>query len=235
MALPAFLVACGGRGSPADAPTGLTVTGEDAQITLNWNVVSGVQYRVYCAPGTSVDNSSAFFNIPGHIVYDGATDPVLPPFTAGIVQNDQRYACTVDGRTNNGPAGPAAASLNTVPGSAGASWQRASPTGMTSGLRAVTAGRLTGLTADQFFAVGGNGVLMVTSDYASGSWAPVSVPSAVGNLNTVIVYKGTLFVAGSGGWLALRICKIGAQSIRVARSRIFSATAACWSLWEIRG
>ena len=204
MAVAALLAACGGKGSPAAAPDLLSVTGEEGQITLNWTVVPGVQYRVYCAPGSSVDNYS-WYNTFGGLARAGAQDAVVPPFTVDGVQNNTDYACTVDGRYNNGAAGPAAASMATHTQSAGsASWQTTSAiTGLTGSVRAAAAGTLSGFTTDKFFAVGTGGQLWVSDDYASGTWLAVSnLPASLGDLNTVIVYGGSVFVAGSGGVLA---------------------------------
>ena len=209
MAVAALLAACGGKGSPAAAPDLLSVTGEEGQITLNWTVVPGVQYRVYCAPGSSVDNYS-WYNTFGGLARAGAQDAVLPPFTVDGVQNNTDYACTVDGRYNNGAAGPAAASMATHTQSAGSAiWQTTSAiTGLTGSVRATAAGTLSGFTTDKFFAAGTtvagtSGQLWVSDDYASGTWSAVSnLPALLGDLNTVIVYGGAVFVAGSGGVLA---------------------------------
>ena len=209
MAAAIALVGCGGKGSPASAPTGLTVTGEDTQITLSWDVVQGVTYNVYCAPGTSVDNTGPanWYTTAGGFAITGANGgTVLPPFTVDRVENNRQYACTVDGRYGDGAAGPAASSRTAMPRLAGASWQSASTVGLGSSLRAVTAGRLSGFTVDKFFAVGTSGQLQVSDDYGSGTWTPVSLPAdlvaSVGDLNTAIVYQGRLYLAGSAGVVA---------------------------------
>lgn len=199
----AMLSGCGGgKGSSAPAPANLTVTPEDGQITLNWDVVSGVQYRVYCAPGASVDNYSWYTTLGGASRAD-YLNKVLPPFTVDTLQNGLQYACTVDGRYDNGPAGPAAASRTATPQSAGTTWASASPTGLGPGaLRGVAAGTLTGFSVDKFLAVS-DSALLVTDDYLQGTWTTVStLPSGLGNLNTVLVNNGRVYVAGSSGLVA---------------------------------
>lgn len=209
MVAAATLVGCGGQGSSASAPTGLTVTGEDTQITLSWDVVSGVKYNVYCAPGSSVDNtgpSNWYATLGGFAITGANGGTVLPPFTVDRVQNGLLYACTVDGRYGDGAAGPVASSQTATPRLAGASWQSASSVGLGTSLRAVAAGRLSGFTSDKFFAVGTSGQLQYSDDYASGVWTSVSLPAelvtAVGDLNTAIVYQGRLYIAGSAGVVA---------------------------------
>lgn len=205
LAVAAFLAGCGGKGSPAPAPQLLSVTGEDGQITLNWKVETGVQYRVYCAPGTSVTNGSWYTTFGG---VARAEDTVSPPFTVDSVQNNTVYACTVDGRYNGGPAGPSATSLSTTTRSAGADWHAAAITGV-SNLSAVAAGTLSAFTSDKFFAVGSSGQLRVTDAVTndvtaalSGTWTTVAVPSGLGDLSTAVVFGGKLLVVGSTGLLA---------------------------------
>lgn len=211
LAMTASLLGCGGKGSSAAAPTGLSVAGEDNQITMSWDVVPGVQYRVYCAPGTSIDNGWSTWMPVGPL---GGTEitgtqntALLPPYTVTNLQNGLQWACTVDGRYDNGPAGPSAPSRATVtrPVATGVGWQPALDTGMGSSFRAVAAGTLSGLTpaADKFFAVDAQGRLRVSDSYkAGGSWTDVAVPTTLGSLNTAIVYGGRLYVAGSGGVVA---------------------------------
>ena len=199
------LSACGGKGSQAPAPTGLSVAGEDGQITLNWTAVPGVLYRAYCAPGTSVDNSS-WYTTFGGVARAGAQDPVLPPFTVDSLQNGVGYACTVDGRYDNGPAGPSAPSQTAQPQSAGLSWSPLADTGLGAGLGAVTGGALNNnINLDRLFAVGAGARLRV-ADTATSGWSDVALPSSVtsvvGDLKTAVVFGGRLYMAGTGGVVA---------------------------------
>ena len=198
------LSACGGKGSPAPAPTGLSVAGEDGQITLNWTAVPGVQYRVYCAPGSTVDNMS-WYTTFGGVARAGAQDAVLPPFTVDSMQNGVNYACTVDGRYDNGPAGPSAPSQSATPRSAGLTWSALGPTGLGAGLSDVAAGVLSGTTTARYFAVGSAARLRV-ADSPSGPWTDVALPSsivpALGDLSTALLFNGRLYIAGTGGVLA---------------------------------
>ena len=198
------LSACGGKGSQAPAPTGLSVAGEDGQITLNWTAVPGVQYRAYCAPGASVDNVS-WYTTFGGVARAGALDLVLPPFTVDSLQNGTGYACTVDGRYDNGPAGPSAPSLQAQPQSAGLNWAALADTGLGAGLGDVTAGVLTNASTDRYFAVGA-GARVRVADSATSGWSDLSLPSTVssvvGDLKTAVVFGGRLYIAGTGGVVA---------------------------------
>lgn len=198
------LVACGGKGTQAPAPTGLSVAGEDGQITLNWTVEPNVQYRVYCAPGTTVDNMS-WYTTFGGAARASAIDLVLPPFTVDSLQNDSAYACTVDGRYDNGPAGASAPSQATRTQSAGLNWAAVADTGLGSGLGDVTAGLLINASSERFFAVGA-GARLRTASTATSGWSDVNLPTAVssvvGDLKTAVVFGGRLYIAGSGGVVA---------------------------------
>ena len=198
------LSACGGKGSSAPMPTGLSVSGEDGQITLNWTAQAGVQYRVYCAPGATVDNMS-WYTTFGGVARAGAVDPVLPPFTVDSVQNGLRYACTVDGRYDNGPAGASAPSQQAQPQSAGLNWATLADTGLGAGLGDVTAGVLNNASTDRYFAVGAGARVRVANSATSG-WSDLSLPSAVtsvvGDLKTAVVFGGRLYIAGTGGVVA---------------------------------
>ncbi|MFM7025277.1 MAG: WD40/YVTN/BNR-like repeat-containing protein [Limnohabitans sp.] len=210
-AVTVVLAGCGGgKGSPAAAPELKTVTGEDGQITLDWTVVPGVQYRVYCAPGATVDSATvdnySWYTTFGGLTRASAADKVLPPFTVDNVQNDTPYACTVDGRYNNGPAGPAAPSKSDKTRSAGGVWGDVAATDL-GDLSAVTSGTLSAFTTNKLFAVGATGGLRFSDDYGQ-TWniatpIPADVLTAVGTVNTAVVHGQRLYVAGSNGVLAV--------------------------------
>lgn len=198
------LSACGGKGSQAPMPTGLSVTGEDGQITLNWTVQPNVQYRVYCAPGASVDNVS-WYTTFGGAARASALDLVLPPFTLDSVQNGLTYACTVDGRYDSGPAGPSAPAQQAQPQTAGLNWSGLADTGLGAALGDVTAGFLNNASSDLFFAVGAGARVRVANSATSG-WSDLTLPSGVssvvGDLQTAVVFGGRLYIAGTGGVVA---------------------------------
>lgn len=198
---------CGGRGSSAPAPTGLSVTGQDTQITLNWDAKTGVEYRVYCAPGSSVDNFSWYTTLGGVARASTLQDHVLPPFTVDRLQNDTDYACTVDARTNGGVAGPAAPSVTARTRwvgdfrQSGDGWQAAPATGVTA-LRAMAYGTLTGQTINRLYATGAAGQVRVSDDGFSG-WTDVSgIPAGMGDLDATAVFMGRLVLGGSTGVMA---------------------------------
>lgn len=203
-----LLAGCGGRGTSAPPPTGLTVTGQDTQITLNWNVTSGAQYRVYCAPGSSVDNYSWYTTVGGVARTSTQQDLVTPPFTVDRLQNDSDYSCTVDARIHDGPAGVSAPSVTTRTRwlgdfrKTGDGWQTAPGTGVNA-LRALAGGVLSGQTISRLYAAGAAGQVRVSDDGLTTPWTDVSgVPAGVGDLNAAMVFMGRLVVGGTAGVMA---------------------------------
>jgi hypothetical protein len=214
------LSACGGRGTSAPPPTGLTATGQDTQITLNWNVQSGVEYRVYCAPGSNVDNGISasganattpnnWYTTPGGVArVSTGLDLVLPPFTVDRLQNDTDYACTVDARVSGGPAGvsaPAVTARTRWVGDfrkSGDGWQALASNGMAS-TGAVASGILTGQTVTRLYAAGSAGRVRVSDDVVAGTWSDLTgLPSGLGDLTSAMVFVGKLVVAGTTGVVA---------------------------------
>lgn len=199
LSLTAALVACGGKGSSAPAPTNFRVTAQDSQLYMTWDALPGVEYWVFCAPGANtIDSHSPSATHSGWYYY---TKIYSGEYYATGLTNGKSYACTVNGRYDSGPGGPDATPVVSTPTLAGAYWQDGNTmavSGMT--VRAVAAGLPTnsGLTSDQFVAVGSNGNLVVSSALnasAEVTWGtPVQPTDAT--LNAVSFYTpGNRFVA----------------------------------------
>ena len=215
ISLLAALVACGGgKGSSAPAPNNFKIYAEDAQLHMTWDALPGVEYWVFCAPGaTSIDSHSSSSTHSGWIYY---TKIFSGDFYATGLVNGKSYACTVNGRYNNGPGGAdavPATNFTTVntPRPAGVVWANGASTalsGMT--VKSVAYGPLSALStsADQFVAVGASGQLAVSTAVAADAtlaWGtPAQAVSSVAtDLNAVTFYPytgGYRFVAvGAAG------------------------------------
>ena len=81
--LATFLVACGGsssgggKGSVPSAPTGVTATGGDAQVTISWSAVSGASsYNIYWSTnsGVTTANGTRITAAPNPYVQTGLTN-----------------------------------------------------------------------------------------------------------------------------------------------------------------
>lgn len=233
----AVLTACGGTGSSAPAPTNFQVTAQDAQMYMTWDATSGVQYDVFCDPNqTTINSHTTGSSTPsGRIYFYGIQSGTF--YATGVdtrgwqtgISNGIPYACTVNGRINNGPGGPDATPQVTTPRFAGASWTSGANTalsGMT--LKSVAYGLFNtqSTTSDQFVAVGAvstqntQGAIAVSSAVNADALLSWGAPSAVtssqpSNLNAVVFYPYT------GGY---RFVAVGAQG-NVA----YALNAATWN------
>lgn len=218
LSLIAGLTACGGTGSSAPAPTNFRMTAQDSQIYMTWDASPGVEYWVFCAPGAStLDSHSASSTHSGWLYFRGI---YAGSYYATGLTNGKQYACTVNGRTNNGPGGPDATPQVATPSFGGATWSTTASTALSGmNLRSVAYGAfsLQSTAADQFVAVGAGGQIAVST--ASGAEASLawSTPaqSASGvttDLNAVTYsgYGGGRFVAvGAGGKVAYAVNAAG--------------------------
>jgi hypothetical protein len=220
-----LVAACGGKGSPADPPTDLTVQSNgDTQVTLNWTAQPGVQYWVLCAPGDTVTSTSWASTVGGNAyssardgagIYNGDTaragQAVTPPFNVTGLRNDVTYSFTVNARTNGGPGGPGATPVTVMPHLAGQNWSSplspisTLPSGV--GVRAMTYGGLpspvnSAYSAYRFVAVGSAGAVYVSADNQQ-TWVPTGAnlpSSAVGKqLNDVTFAFGRFVAIGESG------------------------------------
>lgn len=217
--LSVLVAACGGKGSPADPPTDLTVQSiGDTQVTLNWTAQPGVQYWVLCAPGTAIDTvhwpntSTNSYNTAGDggvSIYNGdtslANQLVTPPFNVTGLRNDVTYSFTVNGRTNKGPAGVPATPVTNMPRLAGGNWSSFGSVANAANIRAVTYGfvpsPLDSINRAQLFVAVGDGGAVYTSADNQRSWTVQTLPTtAVGQqLNDVTYTSGRFIAIGNAG------------------------------------
>lgn len=206
--LTVLMVACGGKGSPADAPSDFRAesvgAGDghgDAQVTLNWTVRPGHQYWVLCAPGNTVDERS-WFDISGGNAYRSARDgagvyngstslvehAVTPPFNVTGLRNDVSYSFTVNARISGGPGGRGATPVTLTPRLAGTTWtspQTLSLAALPSSvhIRALNFGKVPVSSNSSnwtavFVAVGESGAVYSSNDNQQ-TWTSRSLPTAV--------------------------------------------------------
>lgn len=198
----AALVACGGKGSSAPAPTDFRVEAQDSQLHMTWTALPGAEYWVFCAPNaTMIDSHSPSATHSGWYYF---TKIYTGDYYATGLSNGTSYACTVNGRYDGGAGGADAAPVVKTPGYAGATWSAGNTSALTGmAVRSVAVGLPSGqgLTADQFVAVGTGGKLAVSSALATSAAVTWVTPSqaasgVTADLNAVSFYvPGNRFVA----------------------------------------
>ncbi|HEX8739040.1 MAG TPA: hypothetical protein VF925_02750 [Casimicrobiaceae bacterium] len=190
MALASMLAGCGGGGSSASTPTGVTVDPGDTSATINWNNDASVQYWVWVAQSPNVSTSDCA-TLTGCRIF---TD-VRPPFIVTGLVNGKTYSVTVNGRHNDGPGGSGSPTIAFVPRLAGATWTVGTPltgsnllgVGYSSSLSTGLAGLAT---------VGAAGTIFTTGNVTA--WV-AATSGTTANLNAV-QHRDNLFVAiGDGG------------------------------------
>ena len=206
----AALAACGGgKGSPAPAPTNFSMTAQESQFYMTWDAVPGVEYWVFCDPNQPTIDSHSSSLHPSRIYYRGVyasgnQATFYANQLAGLA-NGTPYACTVNGRYNNGEGGPDATPQTGTPGYSGTWFSGATPSPVWSGmtLKSVAYGLPTGLglSTDQFVGVGSGGQLVVSTALDADAKVTWTVPqqpltAVSGDLSAVTFYKnGNRFVA----------------------------------------
>jgi len=183
-----LLAACS-SGSPASAPTDVTVVPGDGRVTVSWTMSADVEYWLFYAPASSISVDD-WASIPGSSSIRGA---VSPQVVSGLT-NGTTYAFTINGRYDGGPGGPGSPSISAIPRLAGAEWTvGASLAPTTNDLRGIAYGAA-------FVAVGTNGAMFSSPDAVT--WTPQNSTVAT-HLNGVI--NGGNYVAvgnatvGAGG------------------------------------
>ncbi|KAB2968614.1 hypothetical protein [Zoogloea sp.] len=155
-----ILTACGGGGSSAPAPSGVTVTAGENQVTVNWNAESGVEYWLWFKEGSSVapGDKTASYRLK-----------VSPPYLLTGLTNDAQYAFSVNGRKNGGEGGPGSSPLTATPRLAAGSWTTGGTLGSGQTLRSVAYGLTTSSSSTySYVAVGDRGAIFRTPDTDAG-------------------------------------------------------------------
>ena len=185
--------ACGG-GSSAPAPTGgITVVPGDGKATVSWKMEPGVQYWVFYAPvSTKFPNVSTtdWVNIPGAQAFINVQSPYA---VTGLI-NGFQYSFTVNARTGDGPGGPGAQAVTTLPRPAGSTWVKGGDMG-SSNLRTLTYG----VGSDNFGYYVAQGDSGVTYKSMTGlTWTPAPAAGAA-QINSNIYTLGRFIGVGNAG------------------------------------
>ncbi|RCS59222.1 WD40/YVTN/BNR-like repeat-containing protein [Parvibium lacunae] len=182
------LSACRKESAPSDAPTGVTLTAQEGQLTVSWTQESGFDYTIFYAPGTSVSTSAT--DPSTRLIFNPSSPRVITGLT-----NGQVYAVIMNKSRNGSPGGPATPVATATPSIAGASWL--------AGAAITGSPNLVGLAygAGKFVAVGNVG-LVYSSTYGrdftavsglvwrDASAVSVTAPTAL----TALYFDGTSFI-----------------------------------------
>jgi len=110
----------GSKGNPPSAPTGVTATAGNAQVTLSWNKVSNAAaYNIYWSTSSGVTPANGT-KIPN----------VTTPYTQPGLTNGVTYYYVVTAINNSGESAPSAQVSATPSGSGGSGSSPATPTGV---------------------------------------------------------------------------------------------------------
>ncbi len=227
--LTVLLAGCGGKGSPAEPPSDLTVqsTGGapgigDTQVTLNWTPQPNVQYWVLCAPGNAITAKSWETTVGGNAystsrvgagIYNGDTalagQLVTPPFNVTGLRNDVTYSFTVNARLNGGPGGAGATPVTVTPRLAGQTWSALATVPNATTVRGMAYGTVvsplnSAYLAFAFVAVGDGGAIYRSPASAPLVWTRQTLPTGLSNqqFNDVTFAFGRFIAIGNGGAIA---------------------------------
>ena len=193
--LVSLVAACGGRGGPADPPSGFTVTPGDGQVVISWNMTSGVEYWLPYAPQAAFD-STDFTKTVGLRWLTNVTSPYV---LTGLT-NGQTYTFALNGRTGTGKGGALTQALTVMPRTAGTSWSLGSGITLpTDDLRGITSGTASD-GVSYFLAAGSTGTLYKSSNDVTSAglvWTPSG--SVAGHLNSAIYAFSKFIVVGDDG------------------------------------
>ena len=189
-----LVAACGGRGGPADPPTGFSVTAGDGQVVVSWGMVDGVEYWLPYAPQTA-------FNSPDFTTTSGLrwVTKVTSPYVLTGLTNGQTYTFALNGRTGTGKGGALTTPVTLAPRAAGSVWQTSGA--LTGTLRGIAWGAASD-TVSYYLAAGDAGALYKsTNDVTSSglSWTPITSSNLTSNLNAAIYTLSKFIVVGDGG------------------------------------
>jgi hypothetical protein len=180
-----LLAGCGG-GSPASAPTDVTITPGDGIVTVTWTMEPGVEYWLYSAAASSITTGTSgnWSSSPEAKVIMSATSPQV---VSGLT-NGTTYSFTINGRIDSGPAGSDTPSISVVPRLAGAAWNMGASLGSTD-LLGVTYGT-------SFLAVGSGGTMFTSADGIAWAAQVSAIPT---DLNATVYGNASYLAVGAGG------------------------------------
>ncbi|PUE35921.1 hypothetical protein [Limnohabitans sp. Jir72] len=193
--LVSLVAACGGRGGPADPPSGFTVTPGDGQVVISWNMTSGVEYWLPYAPQAAFDSTDFTKTVGLRWLTNVSSPYVLTGLT-----NGQTYTFALNGRTGTGKGGALTQALTVMPRTAGTSWSPGSGITLpTDDLRGITSGTASD-GVSYFLAAGSTGTLYKSSNDVTSAglvWTPSG--SVAGHLNSAIYAFSKFIVVGDDG------------------------------------
>ena len=189
-----LLGACGGGdASSAAAPTDLTVTTGNGQVTLKWTPVAGVEYWVMYAPTSDPIDIK---NPPGvHYWLNNVTSPLVIP---GLT-NGQAYSFAMDARINGGKGGAQTTSMNRTPRLGGAAWSAGSGLDNHQNFKGLAYGTATDASLD-YIAVGSGGSIYKSTYLSTDNaltWSSTASGLAI-NFTAVTYAFGKFIAVGSG-------------------------------------
>ena len=197
LATAALLTACGGSGSSAAPPTGLTLEAGEGGVTLTWTGVAGVDYWAYTGQAASIckncggTNASNWLNTPGNQSRGWKPTISSPYFFTGnsiatSLNNDVVYSFIMDGRINGGSGGDATPSISATPRLNGANWYSngsaigTGVTGLAFGPKLNTSNN-TYATTGTYLALGSGGVKYQSADGLT--WTRITASTATDTKN----------------------------------------------------
>ena len=202
LSLVSLVAACGGRGGPADPPTGLTVTAGDGQVVLSWNATAGVEYWLPYAP-QSAFNSPDFTTTAGLRWVTKVTSPYV---FSGLI-NGQTYTFALDGRIGNGKGGPLSQVFTLTPRYAGSVWNSDAAFPNPVPMRGIAWG-LASDTHSYYLAAGEGGALYKSANDVTSSsltWTAITSSNITSHLNAAIYTLGQFIVVGDGGTVSASV------------------------------
>jgi len=187
-----LLSGCNGAESASPPSAGLTVAAGDGQVTVSWQMDSGVDYWLFYAPGTNVVAGQPS---TGYVSKMNISSPYI---LTGLT-NGSTYAFVLNGRKNGGPGGPSTPVVTVTPRPAGSTWQRGGAGG-SADLRGIAYGTASSGTA-YYDAVGNSGSMYQSTDgitwvATAGNWAGVAGAT---NFNATLYASSKFIAVGAAG------------------------------------
>lgn len=180
------LAACNGggsSGSPAVAPSGITLQAIDSGVIVTWNQDPTLDYWIFSAAAPSITTTN-YIQFPDARVQKSVVSPLI---ISGLT-NGTTYSLVMNSTKSGSPAGPASSSFSFVPKIAGVTWTAKTPFA-TANITSGTAG-----TAANLVTVGSGGAIYTTTDRTT--WTPRTS-------TTTNDLKGVAFSAATSSFVAV--------------------------------
>ena len=191
-----LLVACGGGGSAAPAPTGFTaVATAESTVTLTWNMVPGVEYWVFYGPDSIAPKTTGSMGSWIGLAGGGSKTQIFAStYTVTGLANGTKYWFSVNGRTDGGPGGPGADRKSATPMFAGWTWTAGPATVNNS----VSNDLLSAMFGTSYVAAGANGAMFSSPDGTT--WSAINYATST-KWNGASFFGSYLLVGDAGAIL----------------------------------